>query len=62
MAVPAYRGCVYELTMLIQYFGIGFGGWSWYVALMFGAVICATDPVAVVSLLKELEEARNCAL
>ena len=39
--------------MLIQYFGIGFGGWSWYVALMFGAVICATDPVAVV-LLKEL--------
>jgi NhaP-type Na+/H+ or K+/H+ antiporter len=42
------------LTMLIQYFGIGFGGWSWYVALMFGAVICATDPVAVVSLLKEL--------
>lgn len=42
------------LAMLIQYFGIGFGGWSWYVALMFGAVICATDPVAVVSLLKEL--------
>ena len=42
------------LTMLIQYFGIGFGGWSWYVALMFGAVICATDPVAVVSLLNEL--------
>jgi len=27
--------------------------WSWAVALMFGALISATDPVAVVSLLKE---------
>ncbi len=28
--------------------------WNWQVALMFGAVISATDPVAVVALLKEL--------
>ena len=28
--------------------------WDWYVSLMFGSVICATDPVAVVALLKEL--------
>src|SRR3990167_7037284 len=27
--------------------------WSWPVALMFGALVSATDPVAVVSLLKE---------
>ena len=34
--------------------GIGFAGWGWPMALMFGAVVSATDPVAVVSLLKEL--------
>src|SRR3989339_453197 len=36
------------------YFNIGLEGWSWAFALMFGAVVSATDPVAVVSLLKEL--------
>lgn len=30
------------------------GGWTWPMSLMFGAVISATDPVAVVALLKEL--------
>ncbi|UCG27973.1 MAG: cation:proton antiporter [Bacteroidales bacterium] len=34
--------------------GIGLPGWGWPIALMFGAVVSATDPVAVVSLLKEL--------
>ncbi|XP_028411372.1 sodium/hydrogen exchanger 10-like isoform X2 [Dendronephthya gigantea] len=28
--------------------------WSWFVALMFGSIISATDPVAVVALLNEL--------
>lgn len=28
--------------------------WSWVVALMFGTILSATDPVAVVALLKEL--------
>ncbi len=28
--------------------------WNWNVAMMFGAVVSATDPVAVVALLKEL--------
>ena len=28
--------------------------WSWVVALMFGTLMSATDPVAVVALLKEL--------
>lgn len=28
--------------------------WSWFEALMFGSIISATDPVAVVSLLNEL--------
>ncbi len=34
--------------------GIGLVGWGWPIALMFGAVVSATDPVAVVSLLKNL--------
>jgi len=34
--------------------GWGFGGWNWAYALMFGSVVSATDPVAVVALLKEL--------
>lgn len=34
--------------------GIGLNAWSWTMALLFGTVISATDPVAVVSLLKEL--------
>lgn len=39
----------------IDYFDIGLEGWAnWSLALMFGAVISATDPVAVVALLKEL--------
>ena len=28
--------------------------WNWFVALMFGSIISATDPVAVVALLNEL--------
>lgn len=38
----------------LKEFGIGLSQWDWSIALMFGAVISATDPVAVVSLLKEL--------
>lgn len=34
--------------------GLGLHGWGWEIALMFGAVVSATDPVAVVSLLKDL--------
>ncbi len=42
------------LIIGLKYAGIGFAGWSWSIALMFGAVASATDPVAVVSLLKGL--------
>ena len=34
--------------------GLGFEGWGWTMALLFGTVVSATDPVAVVALLKEL--------
>ena len=41
-------------AMGLRHFGFGLGEWNWEIALMFGAVISATDPVAVVALLKEL--------
>ena len=34
-------------------------GWSWGTALMFGSILSATDPVAVVALLKELGWFKN---
>lgn len=42
------------LIMGMSALGIGFGNWTWVIALLFGILISATDPVAVVSLLKEL--------
>lgn len=42
------------LMVGISAVGIGEIKWSWTLALMFGAIISATDPVAVVAVLKEL--------
>ena len=43
------------LVYAIDYFDIGLEGWAnWSLAFMFGSVISATDPVAVVALLKDL--------
>ena len=56
MAVPGIAIAISitaALVLGIQELGIGFGNWDWKIAAMFGAIICATDPVAVVSLLKE---------
>ena len=57
MAVPGIAIAILLTALLvlgIQGMGIGFGNWDWKIAAMFGAIVCATDPVAVVSLLKEL--------
>lgn len=37
----------------------GFESWTWGLALMFGALISATDPVAVVALLHELKTSKR---
>lgn len=42
------------LMMGIGTFAPSYEGWNWIFALMFGALISATDPVAVIALLKEL--------
>lgn len=42
------------LLMGLKFAGVGLADWTWQIALMFGAVISATDPVAVVAILKEL--------
>ncbi len=41
-------------AMLLKALNVGLGMWTWPVALMFGSIISATDPVAVVSILKEV--------
>lgn len=57
LAVPGILIALFltgAFVMLIKFFGWGFSTWGWTMALLFGAVVSATDPVAVVSLLKEL--------
>jgi NhaP-type Na+/H+ or K+/H+ antiporter len=57
LAVPGILialGLTGALAMGLKYSGIGLGGWNWSLALMFGAIVSATDPVAVVALLKDL--------
>ena len=50
-----------SIAMGLSKMNIGFDGWSWKLALMFGAVISATDPVAVVALLKDLGASKKLA-
>lgn len=47
-------GVTGALLIGIKSLNIGLHNWTWPIALMFGAVICASDPVAVVAILKEL--------
>jgi NhaP-type Na+/H+ or K+/H+ antiporter len=42
------------LLMLFKVSGFGLLSWNWLIALLFATLISATDPVAVVSLLKEV--------
>ena len=47
------------LVMLVSLFYPHYAQWSWMAALMFGALISATDPVAVVALLEELKTSKK---
>lgn len=46
------------LTSVLAYYAFPWN-WSWTVCLLFGALISATDPVAVVSLLKEVSSSKR---
>jgi NhaP-type Na+/H+ or K+/H+ antiporter len=57
LAVPGILialGLTGALAMGLKAIGVGLTNWTWPMALMFGAIVSATDPVAVVALLKEL--------
>ncbi|NOQ71591.1 MAG: hypothetical protein GQ574_06300 [Crocinitomix sp.] len=57
LAVPGILVAIFltaGIIWMIVSYGFGLTTWSWEVVLLFGAVISATDPVAVVSILKEL--------
>jgi len=57
LAVPGIIVALFLTSFIIigiKELGIGLPDWSWQVALLFGVVISATDPVAVVALLKDL--------
>jgi sodium/hydrogen exchanger 10/11 len=36
--------------------------WDWYQAMMFGSILSATDPVAVVALLRDLGASKQLAM
>lgn len=57
LAVPGILIAIFltaGLLWAVIYYGLGLTGWSWQITLLFGAVISATDPVAVVAILKNL--------
>ncbi|MEX2380524.1 MAG: sodium:proton antiporter [Vicingaceae bacterium] len=57
LAVPGILIALFLTAALAMGFsrsGLGLENWNWQLALMFGAIVSATDPVAVVALLKEL--------
>jgi NhaP-type Na+/H+ or K+/H+ antiporter len=47
-------GLLINTALLAVPIKLCFGAWSWYTALLLGSLLSATDPVAVVALLKEL--------
>ena len=47
------------LIMGAKHFFPNYSDWSWTIALLFGALISATDPVAVVALLNELNVSKR---
>lgn len=52
LAGPGLLLCTFLTALVARY--IFTYNWTWVTALMFGTILSATDPVAVVALLKEL--------
>ena len=61
LAGPVLILCTF-LTAVVMRFVLGYAGeFTWEAALLFGSIVSATDPVAVVALLKELGASRRLA-
>ena len=54
LAGPGLIMCTFLTALMARY--IFTYNWSWVTALLFGSILSATDPVAVVALLKDLGE------
>lgn len=62
LAVPGLVFCTFAtaaVIMAIHGSAANYNAWTWSIALMFGALISATDPVAVVALLNELKMSKR---
>jgi NhaP-type Na+/H+ or K+/H+ antiporter len=61
MAGPMLMGSTYLSALMMRYILRYDGEFTWSAALLFGSIISATDPVAVVCLLKELGASKRLA-
>jgi len=62
LAVPAMIASTLLTALVVSWMTGGAWGWSFGAALVFGALISATDPVAVVAVLRELGAPKRLAL
>ncbi|MDA3778813.1 MAG: cation:proton antiporter [Bacteroidales bacterium] len=64
LAVPGILIAIFLTAFVIlgiKAGGIGLSNWDWHLALLFAAIVSATDPVAVVSILKEIGASKKLA-
>jgi len=62
LAGPAMVASTFGVAAWMVFVTQGSWGWGWVPALVFGALISATDPVAVVALLRELGAPKRLAV
>jgi sodium/hydrogen exchanger 10/11 len=61
MAGPMLIGSTYLTALMMTYIFGYTGDFTWEASLMYGSIVSATDPVAVVALLKELGASKRLA-
>ena len=61
MAGPMLVVCTFMSALMMRYVLRYNGDFTWNAALLYGSIISATDPVAVVALLKEIGASRKLA-
>ncbi|XP_012942762.1 sodium/hydrogen exchanger 10 [Aplysia californica] len=61
LAVPALGVITGMIAVVAKYLFV-YTGWNWLIALLFGSILSATDPVAVVAIMKELGTSKQLSL